>query len=119
MGNDFLEGNYDSGKEDGQAKEDNFQAARIEAWAERLENEKKEERINAALADGRLLSDSSAAVKKFYSNYGNDENEYLMDGAILTCNMATTDVQIIRGTVFGTGGTGIGEKGNTPDYPFP
>lgn len=108
MGNDFLEGNYDSGKEDGQAKEDNFQAARIEAWAERLENEKKEERINAALADGRLLSDSSVAVKKFFSNYGNDENEYLMDGAILTCNMATTDVQIIRGTVFGIGGTGIG-----------
>ena len=41
MGNDFLEGNYDSGKEDGQVKEDSFQAARVEAWAERLENEKR------------------------------------------------------------------------------
>lgn len=108
MSNIFLEGNYDSGKEDGQIKEDNFQAARIEAQAERLENEKKEERIDAALEDGRLLSDSSEDVEKFYSNYGDDRNEYLMDGAILTCNMATTDVQIIRGTVFGTGGTGIG-----------
>ena len=86
MSDAFLEGNYDSGKEDGQAKEDRFQAERIEAQAEELK-------------------------EKFYSNYGDEENKNLVDGAILTCNMATTDVQVIRGTVFGTRGTGIrGEK---------
>ena len=63
MSDAFLEGNYDSGKEDGQAKEDRFQAERIEAQAEELK-------------------------EKFYSNYGDEENKNLVDGAILTCNMA-------------------------------
>lgn len=107
----YLEGNYDAGKEKDQAKADSFQAARIEARAEKLESEKKNELLNAAIDDNQFLPGDADAIEELYSSYGDNRDEYLMDGAILTCNMANTDVQIIRGTAFGTEGTGVqGEK---------
>lgn len=107
----YLEENYDAGKEKDQAKADSFQAARIEAQAKKLESEKRNELLNAAIDDNQFSPDDADAIEELYSSYGDNRDEYLMDGAILTCNMATTDVQIIRGTVFGTGGTGVqGEK---------
>lgn len=61
----------------------------------------KEELIESAIADGTIQENDEKDIEKLYSQYGQKEEEYLVDGAILVCDRATTNVKIVKGQPIG------------------
>ncbi|MCH5259702.1 MAG: cell wall hydrolase [Lachnospiraceae bacterium] len=59
-----------------------------------------QEFIESAKEEGMIAEINEDEIYELYYNYG-EEGEYLVDGAILTCDRATTDVKVIRGVPFG------------------
>lgn len=105
MGDRYLERNYDSGKEEQQEESDRKRAAYIEKKADELETDKRNELVRNELDYEEW--DDAEAVDGLFSNYGMNLKEYLVDGAILTCNRATSRIMTIKGVEFGPGGEGI------------
>lgn len=92
----FLEGNYDSGKEEEQRKRDIAQSQRIYNTAQSLRTESRENLINMTLGDELLPAGDEEAIRELFNDCAQDKNAYLVDGAILTCNMAYTQPQACR-----------------------
>lgn len=61
----------------------------------------KEELIESAIADGTIQENDEKDIEELYSQYGQKEEEYLVDGAILVCDRATTNVKIVKGQPIG------------------
>lgn len=86
----YLEGNYDVGKEEEQRAEDIKEAIAL------VKEVKKEQEKAAANEKKRLLEQFGIAKKdldKLFADYAEKDlfDEYLVDGAILKCNQATTE----------------------------
>lgn len=92
----FLEGNYDSGKKEEQRKRDIAQSQRIYNTAQSLRTESRENLINMTLGDELLPAGDEEAIRELFNDCAQDKNAYLVDGAILTCNMAYTQPQACR-----------------------
>lgn len=87
----YLERNYDAGREEEQVKEDLLQAKEINAEVEKVKNQMRSQLINEAVKENGLSVVSSREIEKIYNEYVNKEEEYLVDGAALQCNQATWD----------------------------
>lgn len=70
--------------------------ARIKKAKSRIKNDM----VNAALEGEIIPAGEEEAIRELYSGYGRRDDEYLVEGAILTCDKAVTDVKIIRGQIF-------------------
>lgn len=90
LGN-YLERNYDAGREEEQVKEDLLQAKEINAEVEKVKNQMRSQLINEAVKEKGISVVSSKEIEEIYNEYANKEEEYLVDGAVLQCNQATWD----------------------------
>ena len=112
----YLEGSHGMGKEKGRAgktesRKEREERIRAEEKEETVQD-KRNELVRSELDYGEW--DDAEAIGKLFRNYGRNLKEYLVDGAILTCSRATTEVKTINGVEFGLGGSGInGERKNT------
>ena len=88
---DYLERNYDAGREEEQVKEDHIQAKEINAEIEKMKNKMRSQVINEAVKEKGISVINSGGIEGIYNDYVNKEEEYLVDGAILQCNQATWD----------------------------
>lgn len=88
---DYLERNYDAGREEEQVKEDLVQAKEINAEVKKVENRMRSQLINEAVKEKGISVVSSKEIEEIYNEYVNKEEEYLVDGAVLQCNQATWD----------------------------
>lgn len=88
---DYLERNYDAGREEEQVKEDIIRAQEIEAEIEEKKSQMRSRMINQAVKEKGMSVVSSKEIEEFYKEYINKEEEYLVDGAALQCNQATWD----------------------------
>lgn len=66
--------------------------------------------ISSILGNEKLPPGDEEAVRELFNEYASSKDEYLVDGAILTCNMVFTGTQLIRGVIYGTDIEGV-EKG--------
>lgn len=87
---DYLEGNYDVGKEEEQRAEDIKEAIAL------VKEVKKEQEKAAANEKERILKKyefTGEKIDTLLAEYAKEDKlkEYLVDGAILKCNQATTD----------------------------
>lgn len=92
----YMEGRYDKGWIYKQAEQDRIQAHKISD-----EIEKQKIKARGQLVDDTLEEDISeedeAAIQKIYDDYASNKEEYLVDGAYLTCNMAVFEEREILG----------------------
>ncbi|EOS41635.1 hypothetical protein C809_04206 [Lachnospiraceae bacterium MD335] len=98
----YLEGNYDAANEERQERTDKLQAERIGRLAGKMQIEQTEDLINSVLGDEELPVGDEEAVRELLHEYVSNKDEYLVDGAALTCNMAATGTYMIRNVAFGT-----------------
>ena len=54
------------------------------------------------LGDELLPAGDEEAIRELFNDCAQDKNAYLVDGAILTCNMAYTQPQALRSVLYGT-----------------
>lgn len=64
---------------------------------EKVKEQMKEELIEDSVEDGIIQEGDKKAIEELYSKYGEKENEYLVDGALLACDRAITEVKIVKG----------------------
>ena len=88
---DYLERNYDAGREEEQVQADRMRAQEIEAQIEEEKNRLKSQAINKVVKKKGMSVGRSGKIEEFYNEYVNMQEEYLVDGAILQCNQATWD----------------------------
>ena len=86
---DYLERNYDSGREEEQVQADRMRAQEIEAEIEKKKSRMKSQVIDQVAKEKGISKVSDDKIEEFYNEYVNKEEEYLVDGAILQCNQAT------------------------------
>lgn len=88
---DYLERNYDAGREEEQVQEDDTRAKEINAEIEKMKIKMRSQLINEAVKEKGISVINSRGIEGIYNDYVNKEEEYLVDGAILQCNQATWD----------------------------
>lgn len=98
----YLEGNYDTTNKESQERKDRSHAERIYNTAEKLKKEKTEALIDSVLGDEELPPGDEEAIRELFNEYALNKDEYLVDGAVLTCNMAFKGTCFIRGVTYGT-----------------
>ncbi len=74
-----------------------YEKKRVEKIKEQMEGEL----IDSAIEEGSIQEGDKRAIKELYSKYVEREEEYLVDGALLICDRATTEVKIVRGQPVG------------------
>ena len=98
----YLEGNYDNDNKEKQEKADKLQAERIGKLVDNMRREQTEDLINSVLGDEELPIGDEEAVRELLHEYVSNKDEYLVDGAVLTCSMASTGTYLIGNVGLGT-----------------
>lgn len=98
----YLEGEYDSANKESQERKDISHAERIYNTVEKLKKEKRDALIDSVLGDEELPPGDEEAIRELFNEYASNKDEYLVDGAVLTCNMAYKGTCYIRGITYGT-----------------
>ncbi|NDO51790.1 hypothetical protein FMM75_21210 [Lachnospiraceae bacterium MD335] len=98
----YLEGNYDNANKEKQEKADKLQAERIGKLVDNMQKKQTEDLINSVLGDEELPIGDEEAVRELLHEYVSNKDEYLVDGAVLTCSMASTGTYSIGNVGLGT-----------------
>ena len=98
----YLEGNYDNANKEKQEKADKLQAERIGKLVDNMQKKQTEDLINSVLGDEELPIGDEEAVRELLHEYVSNKDEYLVDGAVLTCSMASTGTYLIGNVGLGT-----------------
>lgn len=93
----YLEGHYDYWWMHEQAREDRLQAERISNKAEKLKDKTRTQLLDDTLGEENVADADEDAIQKIYDDYASNKDEYLVDGAYLTCNMAIDEEREILG----------------------
>lgn len=91
----YMEGHYDKELEWQQVKDDSLQADKIRIEAEKLKKETRDQLIADELGDEEIPEGDEEAINEIFNKYGENKDEYLVDGAYLTCNMADFEIKEI------------------------